>query len=120
MKTFIPTIMYSILLLALYAALGNTPYAEYGENYISFIGIFLLVGAVVGILTHDRMVKKGIENPDYKVSSSLRASILTLIRIVAAVATAASGWYFVASGFLLYSLVCLVQDDHIKKGKARG
>lgn len=120
MKTFIPFVMYSVLLLAFYAALGDTQYAVYAENYISFIGVILLVGAVAGIITHDRTIKKGIENPDYKASSSLKSSITILIRIFAAVVTAMSGWYFVATGFLLYTLVCLVQDDHIQKGKARG
>lgn len=120
MKTFIPALSYSLLILAFYVVLAATPYTQYGENYISFIGILLLVGAVCAIIINDRIITKAIKNPDYKVSGKLRSSILTLIRITAAVISAGLGWYFVASGFLLYSLVCLVQDDAIRKGKANG
>lgn len=120
MKTFIPVLTYSLLSLAFYVVLASTPYAQYGENYISFIGVLLLVGAVCGLIVHDRTVTKAIKNPDYKVASKFRESIITLIRIIAAVISAGLGWYFVAAGFLFYSLVCLVQTDAIRKGKANG
>lgn len=117
MKKFIPVLTYGILALAFYAVLGNTPYAQYGENYISFVGIIMLVGAIAFLLVKNSIVTKAIADPNYKQPSHLRRSILTLLRIIAAVISAALGWYFVASGFLLYSLFMLMEYDEIKKGK---
>lgn len=80
------------------------PYANYSENLLSFLGIFLFILGFICIFAGDVIGKKIAEDGDYKPRGKLYKLYMSFTTILEVAILASMGWYWVAAGFALYAI----------------
>lgn len=83
----------------------NLPYAAYAENVLSFLGVFLLILAIICLFIVTTVAKSIAKEPKYKPRGSFYKGYMFFTSFVEIAVVAAMGWYWVAAGFALYAIV---------------
>jgi uncharacterized membrane protein len=81
------------------------PYANYAENVLSFLGVFLLILATICLFAITTVAKSIAKEPKYKPRSGFYKGYMFLTSCAEISVVAAMGWYWVAAGFALYAIV---------------
>lgn len=82
----------------------NLPYATYAENILSFLGVFLLILAIICVFAVKQVAQTISKEPDYKPRGSFYKGYMFFTSCVEIAVVAAMGWYWVAAGFALYTV----------------
>ncbi len=83
----------------------NNSYSAYAENVLSFVGVFLMVVAIIVLIGFDSVVKSIDKDPKYKPRSKFYKAYVALSSCVEVIVLASLGWYWVAAGFAVYAMV---------------
>lgn len=109
MKPFLKNLIHDIVLWALLAScLLKAPHSQYAENALSFYGVFLLVMGVLVLFASSSVSKKMADKSDYSPRGKLHTGYCVVTSLIEVLVMASMGWYWVASGFLVYGISILV------------
>lgn len=109
MKRLIKHLVWDLGLWVLLAVcFFKLPYANYAENVLSFLGIFLLTLAILCLFAIDNIAKTIAKDADYKPRGKFYKNYMFFTTVVEVGVLAVMGWYWVATGFALYSIVMTV------------
>lgn len=121
MNDFVKHVLHDIAIWsALFVAVFMPePYGTYGENFISFMGVFALVVGVTMLLVCKKMAADIAPDPTRMVSRSKFHKMYTKVSsIVEIIIVVSLGWYWVASGWLVMFLASTILRDEIDKLRA--
>lgn len=105
MKRFLKHLAWDGALWTLLAVcFFGLPYANYAENVLSFLGIFLFILAIFCLFAVHTVGKSIGKDADYKPRGKFYKSYMFFTTVVEVAVLAAMGWYWVATGFALYAI----------------
>lgn len=94
-------VLWTLLLICFF----NLPYAHYAENIISFYGIFMLVIGTMCIFIVKKVAESLTKQKDFKPRGKAYWMYCHLTTVFEVAVVAAMGWWWVAAGFVIYSLM---------------
>ena len=101
-KHFIRDIILWVLLTTCFF---NLPYANFAENILSFYGVFLLILGSLCLLVVEKVGESLSQRKGFKPRGKLYSAYVHLTTVVEITLVASMGWWWVASGFVIYSLM---------------
>lgn len=106
MKRFVKHVVFDFgLWVLLLVCLFKMPYANYAENILGFLGVFLLILATLCLFAVKQVAQNISKDSDYKPRGSFYKGYMFVTSCVEIAIVAAMGWYWVAAGFALYAIV---------------
>lgn len=111
-KHFISDIILWVLLATCFF---NLPYANFAENILSFYGVFLLILGSLGLFAVEKVGESLFQRKDFKPRGKLYSTYVHLTTVVEIALVASMGWWWVASGFVIYSLMIYSAREEANK-----
>ncbi|AUR96311.1 TMhelix containing protein [Vibrio phage 1.223.O._10N.261.48.A9] len=113
-KRFIKNLAFDLLviypIIAMYFYGGDL--SAYAENALSFLGVFVLIASTLGIFYVDSIAETRKSEGEGK-RTKLHSMYSSLSSIAEVVIFAMLGWYWVAAGFLIGTILTSMVDDRV-------
>lgn len=111
-KHFISDIILWVLLVTCFF---NLPYANFAENILSFYGVFLLILGSLGFFVVEKVGESLSQRKGFNPRGKLYFTYVQLTTVVEIALVASMGWWWVASGFVIYSLMSYLAREEANK-----
>lgn len=113
---FVKHFIHDVLVWTLLAAcFFNLPYANYAENILSFYGIFMLTLGSLCLLVVKKTAKSLSQGKNFKPRGKLYSMYVRVTTTVEIALVAAMGWWWVTTGFVIYSLTIYLIREEVNK-----